>query len=328
MSTSPRVQELTVRGFLQDASIRFKNTDHIADRVTLMVDNVSKIAKLTKYNVGDWFRDEASVRAPGTRAVRGGFVLGSVNIDPLQFAFAKEITDEDKLAEGDFNTPPINLISDAIEYATEKIDLKKEVRTSQLIKDTTWSDGNAAGEDVGGLWAPGASNTFLADIRNAKTTVQGKTGAIPNVLVMDYLTFENIKEEDTIGEKIKYTQQDVRTEELIARLLQIDEVLIGKSIKNTANEKDGVDTFTSENIWETNAGKGGAFLFFRPKKLGLKTMAALGQFRTKMPNGKPRQTTFWREPAEHQWVYETAEDTDIALIHANLGYQWIDTFLT
>lgn len=324
--SSPPIQALTVRGFVQDFSIFFKNMNYIADRVAMIKDNVSKVAKVTKYRPGDWFRDEADVRAPGTRAKRGSHVLDEVNVNPLQFAFAKEVTDEDVAAEGDQLTPTINLQRDAVEFTADKIDLKKEKRVSQLIKDTTWADGNAAGEDVAGLWAPGGANTFLADIRNGKATVRNKTGVIPNVLIIDYTTFESLIEEDTINNKINQTRLGVLTEELLAAIIGVDEVLVAKAIENTANEVSGADAFTSQNVWETNQDKGAAFLFFRPVRMGLKTPAAIGQFRVKMPNGQGRRTMVWREEAEHQWVYETAEDTDIVALHANLGYQFIDTF--
>lgn len=326
--SNPAIQSITVRGFIQDASIQFRNKDYIADRVALIKDNVSKKAKIAKYRPGDWFRDEADVRAPGTRAKRGSHVLDEVNINPVQYAFAKEVTDEDVEAEGDFNTPPINLQQDAVEFTADKIDLKKEKRVSTLIKDTTWADGNAAGEDAAGLWAPGGSNTMIADVRNGKATIREKTGMIPNVLVIDYETFDQLIEEATIVDKIKHTQTAVMTEELLARVLGLDEVIVAKAIENTDPKINGADSFTSANVWETNAGKGGAFLFYRPPSMGLKVAAALGQFRCRMPNGQGRRTMTWREEAEHQWVYETAEDTDIVAIHANLGYQWIDTHTT
>ena len=326
--SAPAIQEQTVRGFVQNASIFFKNRNYIADQVALMKDNVCKVAKITKYRPGDWFRDEATVRAPGTRAARGSHELDSVNINPVQYAFAKEVTDEDIASEGDFNTPTINLQQDAVEFTADKIDLKKEKRVSQLIKDTTWADGNAAGEDAAGLWAPGGSNTMISDVRNAKAVIRNKTGMIANTLVIDYTTFESLIEEATINDKIKHTRLGVLTEDLLAQLLGLKKVLVGRSIENTANEVSGADAFTSSNIWETNAAKGGAFLFYNPPSMGLKVAAALGQFRVKMPNGQGRQTTTWREHAEHLWVYESAEDTDIVALHANLGYQWIDTFST
>ena len=300
----------------------------IADKVAMLKDGVSKKAKIAKYRVGEWFRDEAGIRAPGAEAPRGDFNIDEVNIDPVQYAMAKEVRDEDVEAENHFNPPPLDMQKDALQWNVSKIDLKKEVRVSQLIKDTTWADGNAAGEDAAGLWAPGGSNTMIADVRNGKNAVRDLTGKIPNVLVIDYRTFESLAEEATISDKIKYTQTGIVSAQLLAVLLGVDEVLIGKAVTNSANEQQAADAFTGSNVWETNADKGGAFLFYRPKKLGLKTAAALGQFRTRMPGGRGRLSSAWREPSKHQWVYETAEDTDISVIHANLGYQWIDTFAT
>jgi hypothetical protein len=310
---------------MRDVSIQFRNKDLIADRMTMIKDNVSHKSKIAKYSPGYWFRDEAKLRAPGTRAARGGFDIEYVNVTTEQYAFAKEITQEDLDSEGDFNAPPLNMVQDAIEYATDKVDLKKEKRVSQLIQDTTWADGVAGGEDAAGLWAPSANNTFLEDIRTGKAAIRDETGMIPNVLEIDYATMELLKEEDTILEKIKYTQRGVLTADLLAALIQVDEVIVGKAIENTAEEVDGADAFTAANVWETTAGKGAAFLFYRPQRLGLKTAAAIGQFRVKQQNGVGRLTRSWQEKAEDQWVYEVREDTDIALVHAKLGYHWINT---
>jgi len=179
----PNMHELQVRSFIQDASILMKNDEDslIADRVAPIVDGVSKKAKIAKYRVGEWFRDGAEIRAPGAEAARSGYNIDSVDVSPKQFAHATEVHDEDVEAENHDAAPPLNNQQDAIQWNVNKIDLKKEIRVSQLIKDTTWADGNAAGEDAAGLWAPGGSNTFLADIRNGKATIQSKTGKIPNV---------------------------------------------------------------------------------------------------------------------------------------------------
>jgi len=324
---NPDVRASTVRGPMQDVSIQFKNRAYIADGVATIKDNVSHKSKIPKYSPGYWFRDEAKLRAPGTRAARGDFKLEYVNVTTEQYAFAKEVTYEDVQSESDSNTPTLNMQQDAIEYAADKIDLKKEIRTADLMKATTWADGNVGGEDAGGLWAPSGSNTFLADIRNGQETIRSNTGYKPNVLAMDFDTYNQLKEEDTILEKIKYTQRGVLTRELLASLLDLDEVLVAEAIKNTANEAT-TDALTAANVWETNAGKGFGFLFYRQARLGLKTAAAMGQFRMRQENGGGRLTRSWYEKAEDQWVYEVREDTDIVAIHANLGYHWIDTNAT
>lgn len=326
---APNVKEQLVSGPLQNISIAFKNPEYIADRVFPILDGADPKAKITVYNKGDWFRDEAGIRAAGTRAARGGYKMDEVSVATKEYAFAKEVTDEDRRFSKLKNAPPLRPDEDAIEYATDKIDLKKEVRVAGLITAGTWADGVAGGEDADGLWSPpGSTNTFLADITKAKKAVKGKTGKTPNVLVLDDATYMALAECEAILEKIKYTQRGVMTKDLLAALLELDEVLVGKAIKNVAKETKAGTEFTGVNIWEVNAGKGMGFLFYRAPKLGLKVATAGLQARIAYEDGQPRRVTTWREPAEHQDVYEVAEETDIVLVHADLGYLFKDTYAT
>jgi hypothetical protein len=326
---APNVKEQLVAGPLQNISIAFKNTDYIADRVFPILDGADPKAKITVYQKGAWFRDEAGIRAAGTRAARGGYDVEDVSIATDEYAFAKEVTDEDRRFAKLKNAPPLRPDEDAIEYAADKVDLKKEIRVASLVTGGTWVDGNSGGEDAEGLWSPaGATNTFLADITKGQKAIKAKTGKKANVLVIDEATYLSLKECEAILDKIKYTQRGVLTSELLAAMLELDEVIIGMAIKNTAKETKAGTEFTGANIWEVNSGKGMGFLYHRPRKLGLKTATAGLQVRLAYEDGQPRRVTTWREPAEHQDVYEVAEETDIVLVHADLGYLFKDTYAT
>jgi len=326
---APNVKELLVSGPLQNISIAFKNDDYIADRVFPVLDGADPKAKITVYNKADWFRDEAGIRAAGTRANRGGYKIDEVSVATKEYAFAKEVTDEDRRFAKLKNAPPLKPDEDAISFASDVVDRKKEVRVASLVTGGTWVDGNVAGEDAEGLWSPtGATNTFLADITKAQKAIKSNTGKKANVLVLDTATYLAIKECEAILDKIKYTQRGVLTSELLAAMLELDEVLVGGAIKNTAKETKSGTEFTGANIWEVNAGKGMGFLFHRPKTLGLKVATAGLQARIAYEDGQPRRVTTWREPAEHQDVYEVAEETDIVLVHAALGYLFKDTYAT
>ena len=198
-----------------------------------------------------------------------------------------------------------------------------------MITGGTWADGNVAGEDAGGLWAPkGDTNTFLDDITLGRKAIQSVSGVDANCLALDYATYEALKQCAAVLDKIKYTQRGVLTADLLAALLDLEEVMVGKAIVNTAKENKGGTSFTSKYIWEVNAGKGMGFLFHRPAAPGRKVPAPGYQARTAYEDGQPRRTTTWREAAEHQDVYEVAEESDIVLVDAALGYLWKDTFLT
>lgn len=322
----PNTKDLLVIGPLANISLAYKNQAYIADRVFPIIDNISPKAKIARYIKGAWFRDEAGIRGPGARANRGGYPIDFVSVATKEYAFAKEVTDEDRKFANVPGAPPLKPEQDAIEFCANKIDLKKERRVADLILGGTWS--GVAGEDATGFWAAGASNTFLTDVRARIDTIVGATGFMPNVLVMDFGTYNSLKEESTVLDKIKYTEKGIVTTALLASLLDLDEVLVGTALRSTAIEKkDGTD-FTSARIWEKNAGKGSAFLFYRPPSIGLKMPSAGYQARVAYEGGQPRQTTTWREPAEHQDVYEVAEETDIVITGADLGFLWYDTLLT
>lgn len=325
----PNVKDLIIAGPLAGVSVAFRNKDYIADRVYPIHDGSDPKAKITKYLKGAWFRDEAGIRAAGTRARRGGFPMTSVSISTDEYAFAKEVTDEDRRFAKSLNAPVMQPDQDAIEFATDKVDLKKEIRVATAIKTTTWIDGNSGGEDAAGLWAAAdTTNTFLTDIKTGRKAIQGATGIDPNCLIIDYATYLALKEASVIAEKIKYTTKDVVTAELLAALCELDEVLVGKAIYSSDGETAAGDDFTAARMWEINAGKGMGFLFYRAPKLGLKVPTAGVQARIAYENGSPRRTTTWREAAEHQDVYEVAEETDIVTVSTDLGYMWCDTYAT
>lgn len=322
----PDSRDLIIAGPLADVSIAYRNKSYIADKMFPLIDRVSPRAKIARYGKGAWFRDDAGIRGAGARAKRGGYTVEMVSLNTKEYAFAKEVTDEDRRFANTQGAPPLQPDQDALEFAADKIDLKKEVRVASLILGGTWC--GVAGEDAAGGWAAGGGNTFLADVRARVETIRANTGMKPNRLMMDFGTYNSLKEETTVLSKIQYTERAVLTKELLAAILELDEVLIGEAIVNTAKETKAGTEFTAANIWEKNAGKGMAFLCYCPPKPGLKTPSAGYQARVAYENGQSRRTTSWREPAEHQDVYEVAEETDILQVGADLGFLWYDTLLT
>lgn len=325
----PNASELIVAGPLAEVSVAYRNLSYIADRVFRIIDKVSPKAKIARYLKGAWFRDEAGIRGPGSRANRGGYPVDYLDIATKEFAFAKEVTDEDRRAVKVAGGPPLKPDQDAIEFAADKIDLKKERRIASLVFTTAWSGQAAGGEDAAGLWAPNdATNTFIADVSTRIETVRANTGLRPNALLIDSGTYEKLKQLDELLNRIRYTQRGILTKEMLAALFDLEEVLVGEAIYSTAKEsKAGID-FTAANVWELTATKGSAFLFYRPQAPGLKIPAAGYQARAAYDDGQPRRTTTWREAAEHQDVYEVAEETDIVAVGADLGFMWKDTILT
>lgn len=324
----PNVKEQIIAGPLAGISVAYRNREYIADRVFAILDGADPKAKITVYKKGAWFRDEAGIRAAGTRAKRGGYPVSSVSLATDEYAFAKEVTDEDRRFAKAKGAPVLQPDQDAIEFAADKVDLKKERRVSAIVTGTTWVDGNSGGEDAEGKWVASTGNTFVADINKGKKAIQAATGFLPNGLLVDYATYLGLKEIDDILQKIKYTRQAVFGAELLASLLDLDEVLVGTAVYSDAEETADGEDFNAVNIWEVNAGKGMGFLYYKAPKLGLKIATAGLQVRIAYEDGSPRRTSTWREKAEHQDVYESAEETDILAVSSGCGYLFADTYAT
>jgi hypothetical protein len=322
----PNVKDLLVSGPLANVSVAYRNRSYIADRVYPIIDTSDPKCKITRFLKGAWFRDEAAIRGPGARAARGGYPIDFISVSTDEYAFAKEVTDEDRRFAKSSFAPPLQPDTDALEYCADRIDLRKEKAIASQILAGTWS--GVAGEDAEGLWAAGTGNTFITDVETRIETIRGNTGIRPNKLILSANTLKEIKQESTVLERIKYTERGIVTAQLLASLFGLDEVLIGDAIYSSAAEKADGSDFTAVNVWEKTANKGSAFLFYAPSRPGLKTPSAGYQVRLLYENGQQRRTTTWREADRHQDVYEVAEETDIVQTGSDLGFLWYDTIVT
>jgi hypothetical protein len=325
----PNIKDLIVAGPLANVSVAYRNADYVGDRVFRIIDTGDPKAKVARYPRGAWFRDEAGIRGPSARAKRGGYPIDLVDVATKEYAFAKEVTDEDRRFANSQGAPPVKPDQDALEFCADKIDLSKERRMAAKIFATDWLGAGAGGEDAGGLWAPNdATNTFVSDVETRIEDIRSQIGRRPNVLLLSGNTYSKIRQLSAVQNRIAYVERAIITANVIAALFGLEECLVAGAIYSSAVEKkDGTD-FTSVNIWELNATKGSAFLFYRPPSAGLKVPAPGYQVRVFYENGQIRRTTTWREAAEHQDVYEVAEETDIVVTGAAGGFMWKDTILT
>lgn len=322
-------QEVIIAGPLVEAAVAYRNRLYVADRVAPLLDGIAPEAKLLRVLKGAWFRDEATMMGPGSEAGRGGYRVDWLDVILKRWGFAKEVTDDDRAADeamGGILDPDRR----AIEFATDKVLLKREVRVASLIKTTAWSGESAGGEDAGGLWAAGSGNTFLADVKARKTTIQNNTGFLPNCLLIDNGTYESLTEESTVLDKIKYTQLGVLTKDLLAAILDLDEVIVAGAVTSSAKESKAGTDFTAARIWENTATKGMGFLFYRAPAPARDMPSSMYMARGRKGAGYENgfRLSKWREDSKHQDVYEVAENMDIVVTGADLGFMWKDTLLT
>lgn len=317
-------------GYANDLSIKYHNATHINTDVAPIVEMVSPKMKFATYNRGPQYQSGAALRKPGTRIEKTKVERDSVSANTEQYAASDSITRED-LRDANlpvYLRPPIDLAQDSIEKNAKDLDLGRELRLATHIFNETWADGNAGGKDMAGAWLTPSTSTFLVDFDVGINTLV-KNGADPKMLRLwlDWGTMQALKRIDDLREQMKYTTSKSIMASMLAGILEIPTVIIGSSIKNTAQAAAGTDAFTGKYIWEKTPTKGSAMLYAYEKP-GRKTLNAIVQPRSKLDNKQPRITESYWDPKAKEWVYDSMEETDIISTATPAGYLWIDTILT
>lgn len=331
----PDIGAQIVRGHLQDASLAYRNHGYIADEVSPTILLPTNKSKITIYNRGDTFRDEAILRARGTETPSIDWKLSTVNLDTKQYAVKHVITKED-LRDAGINgveTPPVDLQQDAVERNSDKLDLHKEIIVASGILGGTWLDGGAGGSDADAKWVATSGNTAIADVDTAARAMEN--AGIPRGslrLMVDSTTWHGMIRTSDFTGMLSYSNVARKapglmvTQDMVAELLGLNKVVVGYGLYSSAEETAAGTDFTSVSIW--GSAKGFAFIYYYPERMGLKTMCASATALTKMENGASRATYKWYDNDRHCWIFESQEEYGYQQICSSAGYLWKDTHTT
>lgn len=90
----PTRRDVHIDTALSNISIAYRNENYIGTQVFPAVTVEHRSDEYFVYSKGYWFADEAKVRAPGTRAARGGYAISSCTYTCTESAIGKDVPDE------------------------------------------------------------------------------------------------------------------------------------------------------------------------------------------------------------------------------------------
>lgn len=236
----PSQNAVHIDAILTNISVAYMQMEQnfVSTRVFPLVPVDKQSNKFFKYTKNDWFRDEAQVRADATESAGGGYNLSTDSYNATVWAFHKDVGDQTR-ANAD---APINLDREAAEFVTSRLLLRKEVDWQESFFTTgVW------GQDYTGVASSPSSNQFIQwsdytnsdpieDIEEGKEEILSTTGFMPNTLVLGYQAFRKLKNHPDLVDRIKYTSAQTITEDMLARMFEVDRVMVTKSVKATNNE--------------------------------------------------------------------------------------------
>lgn len=182
------------------------------------------------FNRGDFLRDEARPRAPGTESAGGGFTLSTDSYSATVEAYHDDVPDQIR-ANADSQ---LSLDRAVTEHVTQILAIRRERRffTSFFTTGVWGTDitGVAAAPGAGQVlqWSVAAS-TPRADVDAGKQALalQGMLG-LRKKLLMSYPVFLALRGHAEVRDQFKYTSADSITPAMLARFFDIDEVVVSE----------------------------------------------------------------------------------------------------
>ena len=179
------------------------------------------------------FRQYNIRRAPGSATKRVQFGYAGKPFALVQDAL-EGVVPREHLRDAS-QTPGINLGQRATNNAMRIASLALEVEQATLARDANNYDSDHKVDLAGSPWTDDANNP-AKDIRLAQEAIRETTGMEPNTLVLSAKGFAAIRENAKVLERFKYTSRDSVTTEMIAKLLDLDRVEVGRAVTAGAND--------------------------------------------------------------------------------------------
>lgn len=315
---NPTKGDVHVDAVLTNISVAFiQNAEEFAaGRVFPVVPVQKQSDRYFVYDRGDFFRDTMKVRAPGTESAGGGYKLDNT---PTYYAdvwsLHKDIDDPTRANSDN----PLNPDRDATLYLSQQALIRMEKQfVTDWFKTGVWT-----ADQTGVAAAPGANqfvrwnvggSTPIKDIRAQRTAVKKRTGYNPNKLTLGQDVWDVLQDHADFIARIQYSQKGIVTQELVAEVLGLDEVIVAGAIETTSAEgQTDAFAFTSTN---------GALLTYSAPNPGLQIPSAGYVFAwTGLTGAGPmgqRIKNFRMEPLESDRI-ELEMAFDLKTVSADLG---------
>jgi len=204
-------------------------TQFIASQVFPVIPVTKQSDKYYTYPKGDWFRDEAQLRPPATESAGSGYSVSTDNYNCDVWAFHKDVDDQTRA-----NTDsPLNADRDATLFVAQRMLLRREIQwVTDYFATSVWGTDNTTATD----WDNYTSSDPISDIETAKAVILGRTGFLPNTLVLGYDVYRSLKHHPDIIDRFKYTSSENMTADILARLFEVGRILVPTAIRNSSPE--------------------------------------------------------------------------------------------
>jgi len=229
-----------------------------------------------KYLLKDVITPRVSVlRANGAPAAQSTWDFTTGTYQCHEYALKDVATDRDKANQDS----PINVEMDSTKYVTDQLMLAREIRVATALFNGTTFTSYTTALGATTYWSNYTASTSVpfTNVETARDSILQNSLQVMNTMIMGYDVFKAVRNHPAVLDRVKYgggpTDPAVIGPAELAKAFDVQNVLIGRAIYNTANE--GQDA-TPAKVW----GKNVLFCYINPSP-GIKDITLGLTFRTK-----------------------------------------------
>lgn len=192
------------------------------------------------------FRRYNTKRAPGAATKRITFGYAGKPYSIVPSALEAVVPNENRTDAA--AVPGIDLASDAVDVVLDVVELDHEFDCAALARDAARYDNDHKVALLGQDRWRGSSADPSADISVAKEAIRASIGVRPNVVALSASAFAALEFNQSILERLKYTGRDAVTTEILAKLWNVERVVVGEAVAATGQNDDFGDVWGDDVI--------------------------------------------------------------------------------
>ena len=298
--TNPVEGDVHTDAILSGVSVMYQNDDYIADIVMPVVPVKKESDKYYTYT-RNWRLPEAK-RAAGAEAAEVEWNLSTDTYSCEEYALKDLIPD--RVRNNADN--PLDMDVDTVENLVSLVQMLREKRVSDIVFAGA-NHGSTSALTGANRWDDYAGSDPIGNVRTAKATVHAASAKVPNTMIVGKQVHDKLLDHPDILERIKYTQKGIITEDLLARLFEVDRYIVGKSLYDSSTV-DASEALTY--LW----GKSVALVYAEASP-GLKKVSYGYQFQS-----RGFRTKKWRVEGRDGDFVESGEIRDEKVVATACGY--------
>lgn len=255
----------------------------------------------------DAFRLYNTARSPGSQVATAQFGYTGLSYALTDHAIAGVVPIE-HLEDANV-TPGFDLGAGAVRFAQDIIALRVEVEQANVARTAaSYAASNKATLSGTSQWSH-ASSTPIQAIEDAKEAIRTQVGVRPNTLLIGAKVFAALKNHATIIDRLKYTQREIATPELLASLFGLDRVVVGDAVYQDASG-------TMQDAW----GKDAILAYTNTSSLASQGVPSFGY--TYRLRNYPVAEAPWLDRDIESWKYPVRDSVSPVIAGAEAGFLW------